>query len=385
MRKLLPFFLLVFLTSCASYTIQDGYDAITLPDESGPKLETRYRLIAAAGGLEQLPAQVVPEAEEAAGTGIQAASESAAEEADTAISEDTAAESSQTVDAEEAASQAPEIAKDEDEDPVRYPEDLSEIAFPYLYTVNDQQVLKDGNVITAKILLLDLGYGSLSEDDFRRMLASVSDTEPDYIVLNGSLENQAKGAMAAGMNAVTLEGGTVLYSSRIEFADNNSAVFSVSDGKEIEIAPISYEDRMPSSTAGIAVWIDSIKADETDVTTAVMANADGMVSGNAVIALSSPSPSSSDWKDITPYGYRYPVSFQLSDSLEREGWADAYRDTHFSAGTDSGITSFNGDIYERLDFMYIKGMMPDYAISFPVAGLTDTTGNLGLIAKFAIP
>ena len=64
MRKLLPFFLLVFLTSCASYTIQDGYDAITLPDESGPKLETRYRLIAAAGGLEQLPAQVVPEAEE---------------------------------------------------------------------------------------------------------------------------------------------------------------------------------------------------------------------------------------------------------------------------------------------------------------------------------
>ena len=37
MRKLIPILMLIILSSCVSYTVQDGYDAIRLPDESGNK------------------------------------------------------------------------------------------------------------------------------------------------------------------------------------------------------------------------------------------------------------------------------------------------------------------------------------------------------------
>ena len=413
MRKLIPILLLIILSSCASYTVQDGYDAIQLPDESGPKLETRYRLILQARENQQGEA-TVPAAEEEMEYDIAEESPVAAEEvlpsadipaeenidealpdqsesneqaveatadAETGITQDqTAAESASIV--PEATSEEPEA---EDVDLVSYPERLSDITFPYLYTPVNETILKDGNIITARVLLLNLGYQTISQKNLARIMESVADTKPDFIILTGSLENQAEGAMAAGLNAVTLAGGTILYSSRIEFADDDSAIFSLSADKDIEIAPVSYERHLPADTEGIPEWIESIKQSETAETTKVMTTADEMIKDSALLAISSSSPSSQDWTDLTAYAYRYPETFQLSDSLEENGWRDAYRDTHFSAETDSGITSFNGDIYERLDFMYIKYMIPDYAVSFPVAGLTDTIGNLGLIAEFAIP
>ncbi len=49
MRAFIPLIILL-VTSCASYTIQNGYDAIVLPDESGEKIETRYAAIEAQNG-----------------------------------------------------------------------------------------------------------------------------------------------------------------------------------------------------------------------------------------------------------------------------------------------------------------------------------------------
>ena len=121
------------------------------------------------------------------------------------------------------------------------------------------------------------------------------------------------------------------------------------------------------------------------MTAEVLTIADNMVDDNALIALSAPSPATADWTDLTPYSYRHQESFLLSDRLADNGWRDAYRDTHFSAETDPGITAISGEVYERLDFIYIKDMIPGSVVSFPVAGLTDTVGNLGVVAEFAIP
>ena len=368
MRKLIPILMLIILSSCVSYTVQDGYDAIRLPDESGNKPETRYRLIKDSEEP-YVPSAPVVEAVEEEAEEIPAAI--IAEEEPILIPEDAA----------EAAEEAPEAAKAEDK--LAYPDKLSSITFPYLYTVTDESRLHDGAIITAKVLFLPLGFKPI--EDAGRIISSVSDIDADFIILTGSLENQAIAAESAAMNAVTLEGGTILYTARIEFADSDSAVFSLSEDKDIEIAPISSSRQMPSSASGISRWIASIREDEKAVTAEVLTIADNMVDDNALIALSAPSPATADWTDLTPYSYRHQESFLLSDRLADNGWRDAYRDTHFSAETDPGITAISGEVYERLDFMYIKGMMPDYAISFPVAGLTDTTGNLGLIAKFAIP
>ena len=53
-RIVLAIAALLMLASCATYTVKDGYDSIVLPDESGTKLETRYRLI-----KEDIPEEIV--------------------------------------------------------------------------------------------------------------------------------------------------------------------------------------------------------------------------------------------------------------------------------------------------------------------------------------
>ena len=347
MRKLIPL-LLILLSSCASYTIQDGYDAIRLPEETGPKPETRYRLIQEARESGD-DSYAIPEAEPVI------------------IAEGRL-----------------EDASGEEEIP-GFPEDLSTIAFPYLNTASTGEELKSGDIITATVLMLDFGFDPLSPEDIARITLSVKDIDPDFIILTGSLENQVSGAGASGMNAVLLSGGTVLYRCRLDGAGKDIARFTIAEGKDLGIAPVSQENGMPDSTDGMDLWLSSIRGSEEQDAEEVLSIAGRISDKEAVIALSSSAPSSADWTELTPYQYRRNSSFELSDKLLENGWKDAYAETHFSPGTDPGITAIRGDIYERMDFLYIKGMMADYAITFPVAGLTDTVGNLGLIAEFIIP
>ena len=104
-----------------------------------------------------------------------------------------------------------------------------------------------------------------------------------------------------------------------------------------------------------------------------------------LIALSSAAPSGDDWIEFTPFRYRSDLSFPVSDYFNSEGWLDAYRSTHFSAETDGGITRRNGEMYERLDFIWTDGMIPVSAISYPVRGLTDRTGTFAVLAELLIP
>lgn len=321
MRKglaVLPLVLLM-LSSCISYTVEMGYSRIELPEQSGAKVETRYRLI----DPDSLPVILNP-----------------------------------------------------------YPDDLSEISYPYLYEPMTGAEFKDSIITEISIMVVPLGYSTLADEEIETIISALSDIPSDFIVLTGSLENQVKGAAEAGMNAVTLEGGTVLFRSEYLASDGQSASFRVADGKDIEIAAASFDSMMPSSPADIVSWTDAMQ-DSGDAEK-VKAITDGMDDPESILVLSSSEPSTLDWTMLT-LRYRGEKSFPISDQLISDGWTDAYRATHFSPETDVGATRVNGSIYERMDFIYTKGMMPSWAMAFPVKGLTDVYGTSVLLADIIIP
>lgn len=410
-RIVLAIAALLMLASCATYTVKDGYDSIVLPDESGTKLETRYRLI-----KEDIPEEIVfsepepvaeeedieesipepeaieaPEAvEKAPSEAVIAAEPAEEEEIAPGPAEETVPTETMAEPIVEALEEPAEEIVEEEAQPARdineYPVNLRDIKYPHVYTPIYANRLKTDQITSVRVLMLDLGYRDLGEKSIERIISSVQDTDPDFIILTGSLSNQVYGAEEAGLDAVTLRGGTILYSSRLDRVNNGeSAVFSVAEGKDLGIAPVSFRSALPSTTDEIDSWLSTISAGEEESAAEVVDIAEGISDTEKLLALSSPTPATEDWTALTPYSYRKAESFAISDRLKEEGWMDAYAATHFSPETDGGITKISGDIYERLDFLYIKGMMPDYALTFPVAGLTDTIGNLGLIAEFIIP
>ena len=241
---------------------------------------------------------------------------------------------------------------------------------------------KDSIITEISIMVVPLGYSTLADEEIETIISALSDITADFIVLTGSLENQVKGAAGAGMNAVTLEGGTVLFRSEYLASDGQSASFRIADGKDIEIASASFDSMMPSSPADIVSWTDAMQ-DSGDVEQ-VKSITEGMDDPESIFVISSSEPSTLDWTMLT-LRYRGEKRFPISDQLLSDGWTDAYRATHFSPETDVGATRVNGSIYERMDFIYTKGMMPSWAIAFPVKGLTDVYGISVLLADIIIP
>ena len=322
---------LILITSCASYTAEEGYSRIVIPETTG-KPETRYRLIQ----KERAEAIIMKEMETKA----------------------------RVINV--------------------YPDDLSALEYPHVYTPAAEPVAEEDGINTIQLLLLPLGYDPMAEEDALRILGASSDLEPDFVILTGSVENQVMGAEMAGWNAVTMEGGTILYDLPLKVAGTGSSVFGVTDTKDVAIAPLSFDDSMPSSAAEAETWALSL-SENPDELEAVRAEAEAMTGERRILALSSAEPSGADWIEFTPFRYRSTMSFPVSEYLLSEGWLDAYRATHYTAETDGGITRRSGDLYERLDFIYSDGLLPVSAISYPVMGLTDRTGAFAVLAEMLVP
>ncbi len=343
---------LILITSCASYTAEEGYSRIVIPETTG-KPETRYRLIR----KERAKAIIMKEMETKA----------------------------RVINV--------------------YPDDLSALEYPHVYTPAAEPVADEDGINTIQILLLPLGYDPMTEEDALRILGASSDLEPDFVILTGSVENQVMGAEMAGWNAVTMEGGTILYDLPLKVAGTGSSVFGVTDTKDVAIAPLSFDDSMPSSGAEAEAWalslsestdeLEAVRAEaeawalslrgNPDELEAVRAETEAMTGERRILALSSAEPSGADWIEFTPFRYRSTMSFPVSEYLLSEGWLDAYRATHYTAETDGGITRHSGDLYERLDFIYSDGLLPVSAISYPVMGLTDRTGAFAVLAEMLVP
>ena len=100
-----------------------------------------------------------------------------------------------------------------------------------------------------------------------------------------------------------------------------------------------------------------------------------------IFAFSSAEPSSLDWIPFTAYPYRSERSFSASSWFENNSYVDVYRATHYSAETDPGITRESGEIYERMDFIYVKNAIPLESEAFSVAGMDSRA----LYAEILLP
>lgn len=333
---------LLLLSSCATYTIADGYSHIDVPETTG-RPETRYAII------------------------LQENAEKSAEAIENAKKE-----------AEHRAAMRRDAAVNE------YPEELSSLKYPHIYTPLKTNATAADGINIIQVLFLPLGTEPMSADDAERILSANSDLSPDFVILTGSLENQVLGARSAGWDAVTLRGGTVLHRPLLKEADENTAAFFITTTKDFDITPLYFQSSMPAEDEEAEEWALSLTADCTE-RDAVKAAVEAMDDSERIIALSSAAPSGDDWIEFTPFRYRSDLSFPVSDYFNSEGWLDAYRSTHFSAETDGGITHRNGEMYERLDFIWTDGMIPISAISYPVRGLTDRTGTFAVLAELLIP
>ncbi len=324
-RAVLIIAAILMLTSCISYTVETGYSRISLPDEPAVRKETRFRLIS-EGKVNVTDGRA----------GVQS-----------------------------------------------YPENPAEITYPFLYTVRAENLPEDSGITDIRMLVVPLGDEKLSEQEGIALISALRDITAYFTVLTGSLENQILGAECAALNAVTLRSGTILYSSgRYISSDGNSALFEVADGKDVEIAGVSLTSSIPSSPADIPGWLEGI--DSSDDSQEVAGIIGGMADPEKILVLSSSEPSSEDWTRLT-LRYRSERTFGISEMLRNGGWKDAYRATHFSPETDVGATRMNGEIYERMDFIYTQGLMPSSVKTFPVKGLTDTRGITVLLADIIVP
>ena len=352
MRKLLLAIIVIAISAgCATFTTEEGYSMMALPEEE-PLKETKLSMLGDTGDITIT----------------------------TTDEEETKTEESAPQQEQES---LPPVKHDDGKENL-YPAALSLIKYPHIYTPADTYAVKEDAVASASMVVIPLGYEKSKEDDFIRMMDAISDLSPDFIAITGSLENQVMGAKASGWDAVTLRGGTLLFRPEIIGADENKAAFQITKDRSLEITILSMEDKMPSSSADAEAWLDGIDSASGDAVKDSLGPVEG-TGASAVYILSSSEPSSADWLELSPYRYRYERNFGISDSLREAGWKDAYSATHFSAETDGGITRHRGDMYERLDFIYTKGLLPEETVSFTVEGLTDITGSSALFADIIIP
>lgn len=342
-KALLALLSLILISGCATYTISDGYDAISIPEVTGRPV-TKYAVI-----------------QEENKEKTQEAIENARKEAEHRAAMKRNAEVNE------------------------YPEDLSTIAFPHIYTPLQTNATAENGINTFQILFLPLGESKMTDEDIERVLSATSDLSPDFVILTGSLQNQVRGAQKTGWDAVTLEGGTILHRPLLKEASEKMASFFITPTKDLDIAPVYIPSSMPSESDEIPLWLERIDA-ASDADLAIVKAADiSMADRERIIALSSSEPLSDDWIEFTPFTYRTPRTFPIAEYLEGLSYIDAYRRTHFTAEVDGGITRKSGDVYERLDSLWTSMLVPEDAVSFPVMGLTDRTGNFAILATFIFP
>ena len=199
--------------------------------------------------------------------------------------------------------------------------------------------------------------------------------------LTGSLENQTNFASLLGLDAVTMEGGTVIFRSSVPSVISSDRMsLTLNENRKVDILVMDQKPLLPEGgdTEEVLALVENLE--DRDIEDIV-----GYVSqgGNTekIFFLSSYSPSSTDWSDWSAYSYRRDQSFMISDILEDLKWQDAYDVTRFSVETESGVTRRNGDVEERLDFIWSKGLIVSSSFTLPLENSTSSA----VVANFLIP
>ncbi len=357
MRKaLIALLSILLISSCATYTVQEGRNNIFVPENS-EKLETRYSVIKQRKDEEKQAEDAKRKAEE----------------------ERAALEKKAKEDAE-----AKELEKLKAMDVHNYPDDLSAIAYPHIYSPLKANTLKaDDPIVTLSILFIPLGNTDLEDGNINSIISSIEEINPELIALTGSLSNQVRFAKSYNKDSATLEAGTLIFNAKLNSADESHINLQLTDKKALDVMVLDYSESIPWNKNDIKDWVDQLKAKEPEAADDAL-NKLASLSDKALLFLSSLTPATSDWMSLTGYSYRIPTAFTLSDTISAR-WQDIYRTTHFNAELDPGITRRSYEVFERMDFIYSLSLMPLESKTIPLAGLTENAGNIAIFATIVIP
>ena len=326
--------LLFFLSSCASYTIAQARDVISYPSE------------------ENLPP--------------------------TKLSTITKLEEEKKARKEMA--EAERLRKEEEERVNVYPSDLSTLETPFYFNpVKNHDGKVEGD--SFKVVLLPLGEKELSDRELDAVASCVSDDSIVVMAITGSLSNQTRLSSLIGEDAVTLDGGTLVFrNAAISSLSEDTLVLSLAEDKEIVFLSVDQKPLLPGEgdVDEILSLVDELSDRDAESLVDYISKDDNK---EKVLFLSSYSPSASDWSDWSDYSYRSDRSFMIPRLLEDLKWQDAYDSLRFSTETSPGVTRRNGEIEERLDYIWSKGLLPLSSFTLPL----ETTDLTAVVAIFMLP
>lgn len=333
--KLLLFLLFVLiLSSCATYTISEAREIISYPEESNLS-PTKYSEILENQERIEIEKREIEE-------------EKARIERENSVNE--------------------------------YPESYSDITLPFYYNPVKNKTADEAKDQFSAILI-PLGDDMLEDEALISIKNCIQDKDAEIIALTGSYSNRARFSTLLGEDAITLEGGTIIFkeSYAVE-AQSDRITLAISPDYDVTILSMDQKPLLPDGGDAdeIIALVESLEdRDIEDIVEYVSQNG----SDRKLFFLTSYAPSSTDWTDWTDYEYRKDQSFMISEILSDLKWQDVYDATRFNSEMDSGVTRRNGEVEERLDFIWSKGLIPQSSYTLPL----EKTDLSAVVATFIIP
>ncbi|HIV99092.1 MAG TPA: hypothetical protein IAB12_04890 [Candidatus Ornithospirochaeta avicola] len=237
-----------------------------------------------------------------------------------------------------------------------YPSDVESIEIPHNY-----RPLRTREQIDTRCNAISILFIPLENPDIERIASSIRAYSYDFLIATGERSDLVNLSKRIGKDSVLLEDALIIYRTDLYAMDEDSAVFKVNDEEYLEIAAANTFKGLPEESEADE-YFSSLSGD-AEVLSAISISAE-----DVIVALSSSQPSSADWNAITGYSYRSAHDFENSRFFEENGFEDVYLKTHYSPETDSGITRENGSVYERMDFLYSKSVLPVRSFTLALSG-----------------
>ena len=232
---------------------------------------------------------------------------------------------------------------------------------PYNYVVSNESTTIETELNSVKSVLIPLE----KDADIDKVISSIRSLDLDFAFLTGEEDDIISFIEKAGYNAILFDEGAILYKAALKKYDKDSASFILNDQKNIEIAIVNNYTALPEDSSKMEDYLLSLDESRSELENI------SIEENVSLFAVSSSKPSSTDWVPFTYYDYRTNYISDESEFFNDNGYTDVYRATHYSAETDPGITRHSGDIYERLDFVYIKNAIAINSATLSVAGMSN--------------
>ena len=261
-----------------------------------------------------------------------------------------------------------------------YPESYSFITLPFYYNpVKNKSCDTIGDTFTA--ILIPLGDERIEDEALLAVKNSVSDTDSSIIALTGSYYNRSRLSTLFGEDAVTVEGGTIIFrDSSIKDMQSDRLTLSLDPEHDLSILIMDQKPLLPNGgdRDELISLVDTLEdRDIEDVAEYISQEGSDI----KLFFLTSYAPSSSDWTDWTEYDYRKDHAFMISDILSDLKWQDAFDSVRFSSETEGGVTRRNGEVEERMDYIWSKGLIVSSSYTLPL----EKTNFSAVVAEFIIP